>query len=180
MAHGCARMVAAWREFRRCLASYPGPLPDFRHRLADAERLLGPGRSPKLRELDLAFLLAEQARIRTALAEPRMNLQPAHGASHRYNWLDAGRRALLIDLESACLGPVELDIAYLGCAEQVPGLDLALLALLRDAISMHVAVSCWARLEAVPELAWHAAHHLGVLRARAHARHRRGRERDSR
>jgi hypothetical protein len=166
----CARIGAALREFHRCLASYPGSLPDFRLRHADAGDLAGPGVSPRLKERDRAFLLAEQARIQAALAEARFELQPIHGGPHRYNWIDTGRRALLIDLETVCLGPRELDVAYLGCTEEFPGLDPQLLMLLRDAVSLGVTVACWARMEAVPELAWHAAHHLGLLRGRAWTR----------
>ncbi len=168
----CSQIGPALREFHRCLASYPGPLPNFRLRGAEAKDLLSPGLSPRLKERDRIFLLAEQARIRAEMAEARFELQPIHGGPHRYNWLDTGQRALLIDLETVCLGPRELDVAYLGCNEEFPGLDLPLLALMRDAVSLGVAVACWVRIQEVPELAWHAAHHLGVLRGRAWARRR--------
>jgi hypothetical protein len=168
----CGRTGAALREFHRCLASYAGPLPDFRLGGADADDLLGPGVSPRLRERDRAFLVDEHERIQAGLAEARFELQPIHGGPHRYNWLDTGRQLLLVDLETVCRGPRELDVAYLGCADEFPGLDLRLLMLLRDTVSLGVAVACWAGMEEAPELAWHAAHHLGVLRGRAWARHR--------
>ena len=163
----CGRVGAAMREVHRCLASYPGRLPDFRLRRADARDLLGPGVSSRLKERDREFLLAEHARIEAELAQASFERQPIHGGPHRYNWIDTGDRALLVDLETVCLGPRELDVAYLGCEEEFPDLDRQLLRLLRDAVSLWVAVACWARMDTVPDLAWHAAHHLGVLRARA-------------
>lgn len=163
----CERLGAALREVHRCLASYPGPLADFRVGGAEAHDLLGPGVSRRLKERDREFLLAEQARIEAALARAQFESQPIHGGPHRYNWIDTGDQALLVDLETVCLGPRELDVAYLGCEEDFPDLDRQLLTLLRDSVSLGVAVACWREMDSVPELAWHAAHHLGVLRSRA-------------
>jgi hypothetical protein len=85
----------------------------------------------------------------------------------RHKWLDTGERVLLTDLETVCRGPRELDLASLACPEEFGDVDQQLLTILRDAVSLQVAVACWRGMEAVPELAWHAAHHLGVLRRRA-------------
>jgi hypothetical protein len=169
----CSRLAPALIRFHRCLRSYPGALPDFRLRGAGADNLIRSAVSPRLKERDRLFLLTEQARVRTELAAANFEPQPIHGGPHRHNWIDTGDRALLIDLETVCVGPRELDIAYVrDCAPAFPGLDLQLLTLLRDAISLGVTTACWARMDEVPELAWHAAHHLGVLRARAWSRRR--------
>jgi Ser/Thr protein kinase RdoA (MazF antagonist) len=170
----CARLAPALSEFHHCLRSYPGPLPDFRLRRAGADDLIRSAVSPRLKERDRLFLLTEHARIQSELTAADFEPQPLHGGPHRHNWIDTGERALLIDLETVCIGPRELDIAYVhGCAPDFPGIDLQLLTLLREAISLGVSIACWARMDEVPELAWHAAHHLGVLRARAWARRRR-------
>jgi hypothetical protein len=94
-------------------------------------------------------------------------MQPIHGAAHRYNLLDLGGRVLWIDLETACRGPLEWDVVHLGCSEPFPEADASLLDLLGDLTSLKVAIACWLRLDVAPDLAWHAAHHLGRLRARA-------------
>lgn len=168
----CSRLGSALREFHRCLATYPGPLPTFRLRDADAGDLVRDRVSPRLKERDRVFLLKEQARIQALLTRAKFRPQPIHGGPNRYNWLDTEERALLIDLETVCTGPRELDIAYLGCATEFPDVDQELLVLMRDAVSLKVAVACWTHMDAVPQLAWHAAHHLGALRGRAWARRR--------
>ncbi len=167
----CYRSANALREFHTALNSYPGHLPDFRDHLLDARELLGtPGLAIGLKDRDRAFLISEHARIRSELATASLAMQPVHGSPHRFNLLDTGTRVLLIDLETTCRGPLELDIAYIGCEDEFSAVDRRLLALFRNVVSLNVAVSCWTQMDAVPELAWHAGHHLRVLRARARER----------
>lgn len=165
----CSRTAPALRRVHAALASYQGPLADFRTMLMPAGQLLRRA-SPRLKSRDRDFLLDEEARILPSLARAGFAVKPIHGGPHRLNWIDTGTDVRLIDLETACRGPLEFDAAYLGCNDEFGQPDPDLLDLMRELVSLHVAVSCWIRCEDVPELAWHAAHHLGVLRARALAR----------
>jgi hypothetical protein len=38
--------------------------------------------------------------------------------------------------------------------------------LFADIASVNTAIACWAWMDEAPDLAWHAAHHLGVPRSR--------------
>ena len=164
----CRLAAPALREVHRGLQSYPGRLPDFHPGLVEARASLDvPGSAPRLKERSRAFLLAEADRLHAELAGVSFQMRPLHGSPHRYNMLDLGNRVLWIDLETACRGPLEWDIVYLGCPDEFPESDQRLVDLLRDLVSLKVAIACWLRLDAAPDLAWHAAHHLGRLRARA-------------
>jgi hypothetical protein len=161
----CRVSAAALREVHRGLESYPGPLPESRPGAAHARARLGS--PPRLKERGRAFLLAEADRLDAELASAEFTMRPIHGGPHGYNLLNLGDRVLWIDLETVCRGPLESDVAYLGCREEFPEADARLLDLLSDLTSLNVAIACWRRMDEAPDLAWHAAHHLGKLRARA-------------
>jgi hypothetical protein len=162
----CPAVAAALRELHLALRSYPGPLHDFRASIPDARAVLAGGHSRRLRERDRDFLVAEHDRLRAEIDDVRFGLQPIHGSPHSYNRLTVGGRVVWIDFETVCLGPLEADIGFTGCRDEFPEADPRLLALFADLTSANTAVACWARMDEAPGLAWHAAHHLGVLRAR--------------
>ncbi len=76
-----------------------------------------------------------------------------------------GLRWIWIDLEGACRGPQEWDLAFLSAdaCTQFPDIDHELLKLLRTLNSARVATWCWARYQH-PDMRWHAHHHLEVVR----------------
>src|SRR5205807_4474651 len=139
-------------------------MPEFRPQTIDddAWRDLAE-HAPRLKARDLAFLRSEAERLRAELAGGRFAMRPIHGAPHGFNLLDLGDRVLWIDLETVCRGPLEWDLSHCGCVEAFPEADPRLLDALRDQVSLGVAIACWRRMEAAPDLAWHAAHHLGKL-----------------
>lgn len=168
----CAAAAAALKEVHRALASYVGALPRWRPDVPDLRAVLLDGHSRRLRERDRDFLIAQYERLRGELAGRELRRQAIHGSPHGYNRLCVGGRVVWIDLESACIGPQEWDAAHVGCPEAFEAADRRLLDLLGDLVSLKTAVACWARMDEAPDLAWHAAHHLGVLRSRSLRRKR--------
>jgi Phosphotransferase enzyme family len=168
----CVAIAATLREVHRALASFPGRLPDFRARVTDARTVFQQGHSRRLRERDRDFLVAERDRLRAALDELNPRIQPLHGSPHGFNRLTVAGGVVWIDFETACRGPLEADLGFAGCREAFPEADPRLLALFADVASVNTAIACWARMDEAPDLAWHAAHHLGVLRSRRLRRRR--------
>jgi Phosphotransferase enzyme family len=89
-------------ELHNALAAYPGALPRF-ERLGEIERVI-----QDLREPDASVLREAHARL---VAEPSGEVRPVHGDAHFRNvlWAEDGPR--WTDLENACVGPVEYDLA---------------------------------------------------------------------
>lgn len=98
------------RELHAALADYHGPLPAF-DRLDEVGRLLDTLRPSELAsEHDLATLRGVQARLAPPVAD---RWRPLHGDSHLNNILWSPAGPLWTDLENACRGPVEYDLACL-------------------------------------------------------------------
>ena len=99
-------------ELHRALARYPGKLPRF-DRLGEIARLLAriePSEVVSGDELDGL----REAHARLALTSvPSSGGQPIHGDSHFRNVLWSPEGPVWTDLENACWGPVELDLACL-------------------------------------------------------------------
>jgi hypothetical protein len=163
----CVAVAASLRELHQALRSFPGPLPDFRAGIPGARAVFDQGHSRRLRDRDRDFLVEEHDRLRAELDAVALQLQPIHGSPHGYNRVTVSGAIVWIDLESACLGPLEADVGFTGCAGAFTEADPRLLALFADLAAANTAVACWARMDQVPALAWHAAHHLGTLRARS-------------
>ena len=100
----------ALRELHAALDDYGGALPGF-HRLDEVGRLLRSLRpSEAASEDDLAALRTAHER----LVEPTEDgWRPLHGDSHFNNVLWTPEGPLWTDLENACRGPVEYDLACL-------------------------------------------------------------------
>ncbi len=163
----CADIADSLRELHRALQSFPGTLPDFRAGIPDARAVFDGGHSRRLRRRDRDFLVEEHDRLRAELDELDPRLQPIHGSPHGYNRLTVHGSVLWIDLEKVCVGPIEADVAFVGCHDAFPEADPRLLALFAELAAANTAVACWARMDEAPDLAWHAAHHLGVMRSRS-------------
>ena len=168
----CAAIADSLRELHRALRSFPGALPDFRVRVHDARAIFAEGHSWRLRDRDRDFLVAEHDRLRVKLDRLEPRIQPLHGCPHGYNRLTVAGRVVWIDLETACRGPLEADVGFTSCQGAFPEADPRLLALFADLASVNAAIACWARMDKAPDLAWHAAYHLGVLRSRRLLRRR--------
>jgi hypothetical protein len=113
--HDLARFDAAaagrsLRELHDALAAYPGPLPSC-DRLDEVGRLLASlAPSAAVPESDLTLLREAHAQLR---GEPVPHGRPLHGDAHFGNILWSPGGPLWTDLENACRGPVEYDLAAL-------------------------------------------------------------------
>ncbi len=96
------------RELHEALAGWQETLPAF-DRLDEIRVLLESLRpSPVASEDDLARLRAALGRLP---APPPADWRPIHGDSHLNNVLWSPEGPLWTDLENACLGPIEYDLA---------------------------------------------------------------------
>jgi hypothetical protein len=113
--HDRARFDAAeagrsLRELHEALATYPGPLPMF-DRLDEVGRLLDSLAPSELATgSDLAVL--REAHVRLS-GERVADGRPLHGDAHFRNILWSRAGPLWSDLENACAGPIEYDLAAL-------------------------------------------------------------------
>ena len=154
------QLHAAMRTFRDAL-------PSFLNGLSAVDELLRhPGRVPDLPERDRVLLLSALARLSQELAHIGAGTHPLHGSPHDANTLVTDGGIRFVDFETACLGPIEWDLAHVS-AETVsdyPGTyDPDALATCRALVSVKTAAWCWANF-GHPSLRWHAKHHLSVVR----------------
>ena len=91
---------------------------------------------------------------------------PAHEEIHGGNVLWVGAKPLLIDFESCCLVPREIDFLPFseGNLSALPHLDRRLMNILGALKSFCVAVWCWSQPGRAPEVREAAEYHLGRLR----------------
>ena len=144
------------------------PTPHFLDRVNEAEGIVGDReRTPALRESDRILLTSTFATVTRAIRERGAAEQLLHGEPHPRNVLNTGSGPRIIDLETACRGPVEFDLAHVpeDVAARYPNLDSALLRHCRRLVLAMVAA--W-RLEAgdqLPNGERAAAELLAALRA---------------
>jgi hypothetical protein len=107
-------------------------------------------------------------RLRASVDSYRFTERPLHGEPHDRNLLATPSGPRWIDLEGACRGPLEWDLAFLPveAASFFPRVDHGLLATLRTLNSARVATWCWSRPE-FPEMRWHGEFHLEQVRRAA-------------
>jgi Phosphotransferase enzyme family len=148
------------------LASYPGELPRYDIELADARRLLQMESSPTLPASDRSFLLGVVDELQETLPLRVGESRPLHGSPHAGNWIDTAEGPLLLDFETACLGPLEWDLAALDdtALALFDKIDLELVAQLRRMRSVCVAAKCWIDPTRAPEVHAAAHVHLKLLR----------------
>ena len=153
----------------RALADFDVRLPSFTTKVESCETILtNPAEAPKLGRDDRLFLEKLYATLREALNVPRGTWQPLHGDAHLGNVVIADAGAIWMDLEAACLGPIEWDVVNLPVAtwSQFSGIDAALMRLFADVRSLCVGVWCWAEFDRSAATAEAAVYHLGELKAR--------------
>jgi hypothetical protein len=162
-------MAAAIQVVHEALADFEGSLPAFTIELEDARSLLQPDRSPALRSADRRFLSGVVNDVEAALRTVKSAWRPLHGSPHDANWLQTRDGPLLLDFETACLGPIEWDLAALDDKELAffPDVDRELITLMRRMRGVCVAAKCWVAPERAPELREAADAHLKLLRGQA-------------
>jgi hypothetical protein len=161
-----AEMAAAMQAVHEALSDFDGSLPYFALELDDTRTLLQPHRSPSLEAADRQFLLSGVSELEAALAPLTTARRPLHGSPHGANWLLSTRGPMLLDFETACLGPVEWDLAALGdkALGFFPDADDELISILRRMRSVCVAAKCSVAPERAPQLREAAHVHLRLLR----------------
>ncbi|MGW4404741.1 phosphotransferase [Nonomuraea sp. NPDC004702] len=142
--------------------------PHFTDRVADALRVVeDPAVSPDLGAADRALLTDTLHGISRAILDRGPRQQLLHGEPHPGNLLATADGPLFIDLETACRGPVEFDLAHApeDVAAHYPGADLGLLADCRI-LSRALAVSWrWDRDDQLPDGRRRGREWLAQLRA---------------
>jgi transposase len=87
--------------------------PHFTDRVAEAQRLVDSrDHTPDLPDADRALLSTTLRSLRRAVVERAGAEQLLHGEPHPGNLLRTKQGLLFVDLETACRGPVEFDIAH--------------------------------------------------------------------
>ena len=104
--------------------------PHFADRVREAQLLVGSrDRTPELGDADRDLLVNTFSRVMPAIAGRGAAEQLLHGEPHPGNVLNTRNGPLFIDLETACRGPVEFDLAHVPkeVSECYAGIDHALL-----------------------------------------------------
>jgi len=162
--------VQALRDVHGALASYPGRLPSFDVAIDGCRGLLQEETGlPALAARDKEFLISEHDRLRGLLTTTAALMPTAiHGDPHLGNVLMTSNGPRWTDWESACVGPVEWDLACLPetALPSFPTVNAELLTVLRDLRSVCVAVWCWAEPDRAPDKREAAEYHLRRLRGR--------------
>jgi aminoglycoside phosphotransferase (APT) family kinase protein len=107
------------------------PTPHFLERVQEAEQIVANlGQTPELSETDRELLTSAFTSVTRAISERGAAEQLLHGEPHRGNILNTKAGPLFIDLETACRGPVEFDLAHVpeAVSERYPDIDHELLA----------------------------------------------------
>ena len=162
-------LFATLEDFHAAFADYRGELKPFTDKYEECRALLDGGRlSPELSEADRRLLRQTYGRLRAELGAFDYECVPAHEEVHGGNVLWVGSKPLLIDFESCCLAPREID--FLACEKSLPPatrLDRRLMGVLRHLKSFCVAVWCWTEPDRAPEVREAAEYHLSRLRGLA-------------
>jgi Phosphotransferase enzyme family len=104
--------------------------PHYTDRVREAQLLVGSvGRTPELGDADRDLLVNTLSRLMPVIAGRGAAEQLLHGEPHPGNVLDTKNGALFIDLETACRGPVEFDLAHAPkeVSESYAGIDRLML-----------------------------------------------------
>jgi Ser/Thr protein kinase RdoA (MazF antagonist) len=149
------------------LMDFPDPLPSYREELDAVERMLAdPNQVATLGEENRVQLRSALTRFQSELDALNPIYCPLHGSPHAGNTLVVGDSVRFIDFETACMGPLEWDLAHVdsAVADHYPAAVRAdLLRLCRLLVSAKTAAWCWVKYDD-QTMRWHADHHLGVVR----------------
>ncbi len=162
----CPELITALKEFQAAFANYQGELKSFTEKYQECYSLLDSDRlSPELSMADRRFLGQFYEKLCAKLQTFDYECVPAHEEIHSGNVLWTETKPLLIDFESCCLAPREID--FLSFSERnlsaLPHLDKHLMEILGVFKSFCVAVWCWSQPDRAPEVREAADYHLSRL-----------------
>ncbi len=127
--------------------------PHFTDRVAQAQRLVGSrDHTPDLPDADRELLSSTLRSLRRAVVERGGAEQLLHGEPHPGNLLRTKNGLLFADLETACRGPVEFDIAHApeAVSTHYPGADQQLIRQCRSLMLAMIATWRWDRDDDLP------------------------------
>jgi hypothetical protein len=104
------RRAATWSF----MSGFDGELPFIMLELDDAVGLLERHRSPALEPADRPVSTGVASQLQARLTGLGAPCRPLHGSPHAGNRLPSADGPVLLDFETACLGPIEWDLAALG------------------------------------------------------------------
>lgn len=164
----CRELITALEAFHAAFANYQGDLKSFTEKYEECYSLLESERlSPELSMTDRQFLRQVYEHLFARLQTFTYKCVPVHEEIHSGNLLWTGTKPLLIDFESCCLAPCEID--FLSFSERnllaLRQLDRRLMEVLGLFKSFCVAVWCWSQPERAPEVREAAEYHLSHLRS---------------
>jgi aminoglycoside phosphotransferase (APT) family kinase protein len=120
--------------------------PHFTDRVEEAQQLVANrDQTPALADADRALLRNLLSRLRRSVTDRAVAEQLLHGEPHPGNLLNTEDGPLFIDLETACRGPVEFDLAHApeAVADHYPGADQGLLGDCRALVLAMVTAWRW-------------------------------------
>jgi hypothetical protein len=167
------RVARRLRQLHAALARLPpvllGSLPTYMGELSDVLSLLTDHAAlPAISAADRGLLVNtfDQLRVRLEALVCADRFVPIHGAPHPHNVLVVDGEPAFIDFETACLGPVEWDLAHLAAEAEPFFCDLIqpkVLWLTRSMASVKTAVLCSADINR-GDMREHAEWHLSYVR----------------
>jgi hypothetical protein len=161
--------AASLKLIHSALRNLDADLPSFIAKVESCKTILrDSAEAPMLTGTDRAFLERLYRSLRRELDGVGGGWQRLHGDTHIGNARIIESGAIWMDLEAACVGPVEWDVVNLPVAtwSEFPGIDRALMRLFTDIRSLCVAVWCWAEFDRSQDTAEAATYHLRELRNR--------------
>ena len=130
------------------------PTPHFTDRVEQAQRLVADrDRTPALADADRELLGDTLRGLRRVIGERVGAEQLLHGEPHPGNVLATRNGPVFIDLETACRGPVEFDLAHAPeeVAEHCSGVDQVLLRQCRILVLAMITTWRWDRDDRLPD-----------------------------
>jgi Ser/Thr protein kinase RdoA (MazF antagonist) len=142
--------------------------PHFTDRVAEAQSLIGsPDDTPELPDADRQLLGITLGSVTQGIVERTTAEQLLHGEPHPGNLLRTENGLLFIDLETACRGPVEFDVAHAPreVGKQYLDVDPTLVDQCRLLVLAMVIAWRWDRRDELPNGRELALMWMGELRA---------------
>ena len=160
----------ALRRLHNAIDDYAGELPPLSDRLDRAQRVADdPTALQHPPENERQFLAESLRSLRSRFEGFALAERALHGGPHLANLLRTPSGPRWIDLDTACVGPLEWDLAHLPetAADAFAQVDPQALEEARLLVSAAVAVSCWRTYGRAPAVDNAARFHLGRLRMAA-------------
>lgn len=140
-------VAGALSALHETLRAYPGRLPSFERELATTGDILSDTRrAPAMPQPSRTVLREALDDFRLALKALGLPSRPLHGSPHGGNWVAVEGSVRFLDFETACVGPIEWDLAHLGdqvLAGYPNRWDRSALELCRGLVSAKTPTACW-------------------------------------